>query len=55
MKDAGRRSAGLGRTDRRVSKGCGDYKLEEMDLEDRCLLPRARAIAKVNAAVRFYG
>jgi len=29
-----------------------DFKLEEMDLEDRCLLPRARAIAQVNAAFR---
>ena len=29
-----------------------DSKLAEMDLEDRCLLPRARAIAQVNAASR---
>lgn len=30
-----------------------DFKLAEMDLEDRCLLPRARAIAQVNAQLRF--
>ena len=31
-----------------------DYKLEEMALEDRCLLPRARAFAK-STDRRFYG
>ena len=31
-----------------------DYKLEEMALEDRCLLPRARAIAQATDR-RFYG
>jgi iron-sulfur cluster repair protein YtfE (RIC family) len=31
-----------------------DFKLEEMALEDRCLLPRARAIAETTDR-RFYG
>ena len=31
-----------------------DYKLEVMALEDRCLLPRARAFAKLTDR-RFYG
>jgi iron-sulfur cluster repair protein YtfE (RIC family) len=31
-----------------------DYKLEEIALEDRCLLPRARAIAETTDR-RFYG
>ena len=50
---AGLEGAGLGRTARIASQRLRDFKLEEMDLEDRCLLPRARSLAETEAG-RIY-